>query len=149
MTRPTMQDKISYQKNIRRKIKFPRKLSHTTAHFDIIGLSRYSLSTSSAVVCQPDISPNQHGWFRNHDAWFFNNRHMENISNWSPEIHPNLLLIGNSIVLGGDTFKPEDRLWPLLEKDLGGRYTVWPVAANTWTNVNENDLSRSQRRCPA
>jgi hypothetical protein len=79
---------------------------------------------------------NQHGRFRNRDAWFFNNRHMENISNWSREIHPNLLLIGDSIVLGGDTFNPEDRLGPLLEKDLGGRYTVWSVAANAWSNVN-------------
>jgi hypothetical protein len=68
---------------------------------------------------------------------FFNNRHMANISNWSPEIHPNLLLIGNSIVLGGDTSNPEERLGPLLEKDLGGRYTAWSVAANNWSNVNE------------
>jgi hypothetical protein len=45
-------------------------------------------------------------------------------------------LIGDSIVLGGDTFNPEDRLGPLLEKDLGERYTVWSVAANNWSNVN-------------
>jgi hypothetical protein len=80
---------------------------------------------------------NQHGMLRNRDPWFFNNRHMANISNWSPEIHPNLLLIGNSIVLGVDAFNPEDRPGPLLEKDLGGRYTVWPVGANNWSNVNE------------
>ena len=80
---------------------------------------------------------NQDGRFRNRDAWFFNNRHMGNISNWSPEIRPNLFLIGNSIVLGGDTFNPEDRLGPFLEKDLGGPYTVWSVAANAWSNVNE------------
>jgi hypothetical protein len=82
-------------------------------------------------------SVNQHGRFRNRYAWFFNNRHMGNISTWSPEIHPNLLLIGNSIVLGGNTFNPEDKLGPLLENDLGGRYTVWSVAAGGWTNVNE------------
>lgn len=80
---------------------------------------------------------NKHGTYRKRDTWFFNNRHMGNILNWSPEIHPNLLLIGNSIVLGGDTFSPEDRLGPLLEKDLGRRYTVWSVAANAWSNVNE------------
>ncbi|MGB6177640.1 MAG: hypothetical protein WBF43_15200, partial [Methylocella sp.] len=66
---------------------------------------------------------NQHGRFRNRYAWFFNDRHMGNISNWRPEIHPNLLLIGNSIVLGNNTFYPEDKLGPLLEKDSGGRYT--------------------------
>ncbi|MGH6834862.1 MAG: SGNH/GDSL hydrolase family protein [Methylocella sp.] len=79
---------------------------------------------------------NQHGMFRNRYTWFFNNRHMGNIANWSPEIHPNLLLIGNSIVLGSNTFNPEDKLGPLLEKDLGGRYTVWSVAAGGWTNIN-------------
>ncbi|MGH6822913.1 MAG: SGNH/GDSL hydrolase family protein [Methylocella sp.] len=79
---------------------------------------------------------NQHGRFRNLYTWFFNNRHMGNILNWSPEIHPNLLLIGNSIVLGGNTFTPEDKLGPLLAKDLGGRSTVWSVAAGGWTNVN-------------
>ncbi|HEX3496267.1 MAG TPA: SGNH/GDSL hydrolase family protein [Methylocella sp.] len=80
---------------------------------------------------------NQHGRFLNRYAWFFNNRHMGNISNWSPEIHPNLLLIGNSIVFGSNTVNPDDKLAPLLEKDLGGRYTVWSVAAGSWTNVNE------------
>ncbi|MGI8569050.1 MAG: SGNH/GDSL hydrolase family protein [Methylocella sp.] len=80
---------------------------------------------------------NQHGRFRNRYAWYFNNRHMGNISNWSSEIHPNLLLIGNSIVLGSNTFNPDDKLGPLLEKELGGRYTVWSVAAGGWTNVSE------------
>jgi lysophospholipase L1-like esterase len=82
-------------------------------------------------------SANQHGRFRNRYAWFINNRHMGNILNWSPEIHPNLLLIGNSIVFGDKTFNYDDKLGPLLEKDLGGRYTVWSVAGGSWTNVSE------------
>ncbi len=80
---------------------------------------------------------NQHGSFLNHNAWFFNDRHMGNISNWSAEKHPNILLIGNSIVLGGNPFNHQDKLGPLLEKDLGGRYTVWSAAAGGWSNINE------------
>jgi hypothetical protein len=63
---------------------------------------------------------NQHGRFLNRYAWFFNNRHMGNISNWSPEIHPNLLLIGNSIVFGSNTVNPDDKLGPLLERIWAG-----------------------------
>jgi len=80
---------------------------------------------------------NQHGSVRNRNAWFFNDRHMGNASDWRPQIHPNLLLIGDSIVLGGNSFDHEDKLGPLLEKDLGGRYAVWSAAAGGWTNVNQ------------
>jgi lysophospholipase L1-like esterase len=80
---------------------------------------------------------NQHGRFRNRNDWYFNDRHMGNISNWRPERHPNVLLIGDSIVFGGNPFNHHDKLGPLLEKDLGATTTVWSVAASAWTNVNE------------
>jgi hypothetical protein len=85
---------------------------------------------------------NQHGTFINRNAWYFNDRHMGNISNWRQEKHPDILLAGNSIVLGGNPFNHDDKLGPLLEKDLGAATTVWSVAAGGWSNVN--DLSRSQ-----
>lgn len=80
---------------------------------------------------------NQHGSFLNRSAWYFNNRHMGNIADWNPSKHPNILLVGNSIVLGGNPFNHPDKIGPLLEKDLGGRYTVWSAAAGGWSNVNE------------
>lgn len=79
----------------------------------------------------------QRGSFLNRNDWYFNDRHMGNKSNWDPEKHPNLLLIGNSIVLGGNPFNHDDKLGPLLEKDLDGRFTVWSAAAGGWSNVNE------------
>lgn len=82
-------------------------------------------------------SANQQGRFLKRNAWYFNDRNMGNIYNWTAEKHPNLLLIGNSIVLGGNPFHHPDKLGPLLEKDLGGRYIVWSAAAGGWTNVNE------------
>jgi hypothetical protein len=80
---------------------------------------------------------NQHGIFLNNNAWYFNDRHMGNISNWRQEKHPDILLAGNSIVLGGNPFNHDDKLGPLLEKDLGAATTVWSVAADGWSNVNE------------
>ena len=62
---------------------------------------------------------NQHGRFLNRNAWYFNDRHMGNISNWHQEKHPDFLLIDNSIVLGGNPINHDDKLGPLLEKELG------------------------------
>jgi hypothetical protein len=44
---------------------------------------------------------------------------------------------GNSIVLGGNRSKHDEKLGALLEKELTGRYIVWPVAAGGWSNINE------------
>jgi hypothetical protein len=82
-------------------------------------------------------SANQHGTYFNRYAWHFNDRHMASRFNWSAEKHPNLVLVGNSIVLGGNTSKHDEKLGALLEKELMGRYIVWPVAAGGWSNVNE------------
>src|SRR4051812_44592251 len=72
---------------------------------------------------------NQHGSFMNRNRWEFNDRHMGDPVDWKPEKHPNILLIGNSIVMGGLPYDREDKLGPLLEKALSGTYTVWSIAA--------------------
>ncbi len=82
-------------------------------------------------------SADQHGSYLNRFAWHFNNRHMASSSDWSEGKHPNLLLVGNSIVLGGATSGYEENVGARLENDLNGRYHVWPVAAGGWTNINE------------
>lgn len=82
-------------------------------------------------------SANQSGKFMGRNAWYFNNRHMGNIADWAPGKHPNVLLAGNSIVLGGNPFDHKSKLGPQLEEKLGPPYTVWSVAAGGWTNVNE------------
>jgi hypothetical protein len=64
---------------------------------------------------------NQHGLFLNRNSWFLNNQHMGKIENWSTEKQPNILLLGNSIVFGGLHFTHEEKLGPLLEKNLGPR----------------------------
>jgi hypothetical protein len=82
-------------------------------------------------------SADQHGNYLNRYAWHFNNRHMASSFEWSAEQHPNLLLLGNSIVLGGATSGDEEKLGARLEEALKGQYRVWPVAAGGWSNINE------------
>ena len=56
---------------------------------------------------------------------------------WNPDAHPNILLIGNSIVMGGNPYDQHDKLGPLVQQQVGTDYSVWPIAAGGWTNVNE------------
>jgi lysophospholipase L1-like esterase len=79
----------------------------------------------------------QSGVFLNRNHWFFNDRHMGNSDNWTPDIHPDVLLLGNSIVLGGNPYDHNEKLGPLLQNALGDKYSVWSVAAGGWTNINE------------
>lgn len=81
--------------------------------------------------------PSQSGTFLNKNPWVFNDRSMGTEQNWNPVGKFNLLLIGNSIVMGGNPYKQADKLGPLIEKNLGKSITVWPIAAGGWTNVNE------------
>jgi hypothetical protein len=80
---------------------------------------------------------NQNGIFLNRNSWFFNDRHMGNSDNWTPDKHPDVLLLGNSIVLGGNPFDHNEKLGPLLQNALGDKYSVWSAAAGGWTNINE------------
>jgi hypothetical protein len=82
-------------------------------------------------------TPNQHGCFLNKNCWVFNDRSMGTAIAWNPKLHPNVLLIGNSIVMGGDHFDQPDKLGPLVQQKVGLGYSVWPIASNGWSNPNE------------
>ena len=81
--------------------------------------------------------PNQHGAFLRRHAWVFNDRSMGTGSSWNPTARLNILLIGNSITMGGNPYDQKDKLGPLIQNEVGNRYAVWPIAAGGWTNVNE------------
>ena len=80
---------------------------------------------------------NQQGSFLNKNRWSFNDRHMGVSRNWSPSENTNILLIGNSIVMGGNPYDQTEKLGPLIQAKLGAKANVWPIAAGGWTNVNE------------
>lgn len=82
-------------------------------------------------------SPNQSGRFLNKNAWVFNDRSMGTEAAWNPDAKPNLLLIGNSIVMGGNPYDQPDKLGPLLQARLDDKFAVWPIATGAWSSVNE------------
>jgi hypothetical protein len=81
--------------------------------------------------------PNQTGTFLHRNSWMFNDKSMGTAKPWNPNAQPNVLLIGNSVVMGGNPYDQKDKLGPLLQADIGSGFTVWPIAAGGWTNVNE------------
>lgn len=84
------------------------------------------------------IKPNQEGHFLNKNHWVFNDRSMGTDQNWGTSSKPNLLILGNSIVMGGNPYDQPDKLGPLLQARLGDKVMVWPAAVGGWSTVNES-----------
>ncbi|MGU5731348.1 hypothetical protein ACV1DR_20970 [Aeromonas jandaei] len=79
--------------------------------------------------------PNQSGSFlRTHD-WQFNSLSMGATEFRPTDKDTDTLLIGDSIVLGGNPYKQGDRLGPQLQLIHGGN--VWPISAGSWALRNE------------
>ena len=79
--------------------------------------------------------PNQHGSFLNRNDWRFNSHSMQNDEEFLPSNSLDVLLIGDSIVAGGNSFKKEDRLGSKLARDLNTQ--VWSISAGSWSLLNE------------
>jgi len=102
----------------------------------LIGLTDFPIyAVNSDIAYIP--KPSQSGNFLNKNSWVFNDRSMGTVDNWNPAKRSNILLIGNSIVMGGNPYTQQDKLGPLIGRGLGEDYSVWPIAAGGWTNVNE------------
>lgn len=86
--------------------------------------------------------PSQQGAFMNRNRWAFNDRSMPIAEDWrdtpaTPGSPSDLLLIGNSIVMGGNPYDQPDKLGPQLQRLVGPSFKVWPLAVGGWTNVNQ------------
>lgn len=81
-------------------------------------------------------APNQSGAFLGHNDWAFNELSMGTPAPFSPtENKTDILLVGDSIVLGGNPFRQVDKLGPQLEQLSGD--SVWPISAGSWALQNE------------
>lgn len=78
---------------------------------------------------------NQSGNFLLTKDWFFNNKSMGTDRKFESGRRGGVLLIGDSIVLGGNVYSQAQRLGPRLESDL--KTDVWPVSAGSWALQNE------------
>lgn len=80
-------------------------------------------------------APNQHGKFLRKNHWEVNDRNMGVAENWSTSYGQNLLLVGDSIVWGGNSIDQPDKE----ASQLGARllnWKVWPIAAGSWSTEN-------------
>lgn len=84
---------------------------------------------------------NQSGRFLNKNQWVFNELHMGAAGRFAPGPDMDTLLVGDSIVLGGNPLPQDSRLGPLLSKKMAGR--VWPISAGSWSIANELKYLRS------
>lgn len=78
----------------------------------------------------------QSGQFRNRNHWAFNDRGMGIAADFRPGQRTDILLVGNSVVSGGNAYDQPDKLTSRLQDRLGANCAVWPVAAGAWTTVN-------------
>ena len=81
--------------------------------------------------------PNQAGRFLQRNEWVFNDRSMGVPAPWQASDRTDVLLVGNSIVLGGNAYDQSDKLAPLMQSKLSASCSVWPLAAGGWSTVNE------------
>lgn len=82
-------------------------------------------------------APNQTGRFLNQNDWIFNDRGMGVGATWKPSGSTDVVVIGNSIILGGNTYAQSDKVVPRIQGLLRSSCTTWPIAAGGWTTVNE------------
>ena len=78
--------------------------------------------------------PSQSGSFLNKNSWEFNSLSM-GAGPFIPTDGINTLLIGDSVVLGGNPYRQEDKLGPALQRE--SKNTVWPISAGSWSLRNE------------
>ncbi len=82
------------------------------------------------------VAPDQRGNFLNRNRWEYNEYGM-GAGPFQPEGKRNVLITGDSIVLGGNPLDQSVRLGPTLERNLGPDWAVWPVAAQGWSSLNK------------
>ena len=89
-------------------------------------------------LADPDLgyvpAPNQSGAFLVRNDWVFNELSM-GTTRFAPDPRCNLLLVGDSIVYGGNPYRQADKLGPQLERRVDCR--VWPISAGSWALLNE------------
>lgn len=97
------------------------------------GLTDFPIYDADAVIGYiPKAS--QSGMFLNKNKWYFNEKSM-GAPAFRPTDRPDTLLVGDSVVLGGNPYADNERLGPRLSKAL--RQSVWPISAGSWSLVNE------------
>ena len=110
-------------------ILFGLELGARAAHVDDVPL--YLANNRIGYI----IAPNQSGNFLLSHGWAFNELSMGTHMRFRRDVPGSVLLIGDSVVLGGNPFTPTQRLGAQLSKATGR--TIWPISAGSWALQNE------------
>lgn len=99
--------------------------------FGLVDVPVYEINNQIGYI----PAPNQSGAFMRSHTWRFNEYSMGAGPFQSDSKRFNLLLVGDSLVLGGNPLVESERLGPQLEKLTG--WQVWPISAGSWAMQNE------------
>jgi hypothetical protein len=99
----------------------------------VAGLSDFPLYDADNVIGYIP-KPSQFGKYLRKNDWQFNSQSMGAVE-FVPSDAVDILLIGDSLVQGGNSYRQEDRLGPQLGKVTN--QTVWPISAGSWALRNE------------
>lgn len=81
--------------------------------------------------------PSQSGAFLGRHRWVFNSSSMGIEAPWEPGPRTDVLLIGNSVILGGNNYDQPEKVTPQLQQHVDSQCAIWPVATGGWGTVNE------------
>lgn len=79
-------------------------------------------------------APSQTGAFLRTNDWAFNSHSMGVAEEFAPGPQRDVVLIGDSVVFGGNPYRQAEKLGPQLQERLG--QPVWPVGAGSWALRN-------------
>ena len=103
-----------------------------------LGFINFPLYDANAVVGYIPAA-RQQGSFLNRNKWEFNSLHM-GAAEFTPSAALDVLLIGDSIVFGGNSYQHQAQLGPALQAILQSSHpggAVWPISAGSWALRNE------------
>ena len=112
------------------------------------GLVDFPLYAANAQIGYMPAA-NQQGSFLNKNDWQFNALHM-GAPAFTPTPARDVLLVGDSVVYGGNGYRAAERLGPTLQAQLqDGGGQVWPISAGSWTLRNALAYMRLNPQVPA
>jgi len=98
----------------------------------------FGLTSFPIYIRDPKIgyypAPNQSGAFLRRNRWFINDRGFENDRPFVVS-HPSAMLVGDSVVYGGNPVDYEQRIEAIATKKWKGR--IWVASAGGWSLLNE------------
>lgn len=113
------------------------------AIFSELGLRFVGIGNFPIYQIDPQIgyipAPHQSGKFLQKNKWAFNDKSMGVAERFQGSEKLDLLVIGDSLVYGGNPYRQDEKLGPQLQKKLGSSYQVWPVGAPSWGFLNEKE----------